>query len=198
MMDVAPKELSSITEQPAVLASSSTQVNTSTAPIPASKDVSTQTDETPTKEADETTEVKTTRSYSSASEREELVGDIIYRVEYRNINGLLFKSKDAIEPIEIETVFNTGGRVQVTGTPVLQIVTKVYTPLTSSQTRDYHSRDSSGSDDSDDELVDSLNIASDKETYMIIHSSPLINALRAVVKYYPDQSLLASHSDNEV
>ncbi|KAK0380383.1 ATPase [Colletotrichum limetticola] len=128
----------------------------------------------------------------------ETPSDILYVLQYLGIGGKVIDSRESSNPFkEIPDYGKKDGETtQRTVNSVLEIVTKVNTSAKIRRVRrrrsphiSYPDDDytSASSDSEDDERAKAGKI---ERTQMIIHSPHLINALRAVVAYYPNVNLL--------
>ncbi|KXH45576.1 ATPase [Colletotrichum nymphaeae SA-01] len=129
----------------------------------------------------------------------ETPSDILYVLQYLGIGGKVIDSRESSNPFkEIPDYGKKDGETtQRTVNSVLEIVTKVNTSAKIRRVRrrrsphitypddDYTS--ASSDSEEDDERAKAGKI---ERTQMIIHSPHLINALRAVVAYYPHVNLL--------
>ncbi|KAI1642074.1 P-loop containing nucleoside triphosphate hydrolase protein [Daldinia loculata] len=139
---------------------------------------------------------------------EDEVPDICYVLQYKAFSGKLVNLRRSREPIDIELDgIDEGGAS--TRKPILEIVTKVTASLKKDRPQfDHipyphrHQCDPGFDFDMDNEYSHrhargrehdentGVNIVKVENTSMVINSIHLINALRAVVEYYPDTSLL--------
>ncbi|KAI1657575.1 P-loop containing nucleoside triphosphate hydrolase protein [Daldinia decipiens] len=130
------------------------------------------------------------------------VPDICYVLQYKALGGKLVNLRRSREPINIELDgIDEGGAS--TKKPILEIVTKVTTSLKKERphprrhqwdpdfdfdmNNEYSRRHARGREHDENS---GMNIVKVENTSMVINSIHLINALRAVVEYYPDTSLL--------
>jgi len=119
------------------------------------------------------------------------VPDILYVIQYRDINGYVLSTKKSDKPIETGTEGNDDDEEKK---PVIEILTKVTGSTNTKHQRNRRrrhytrDRDSDSSDYSsdynsdDDNCVDAVKVDA---TEMVIHSKYLQAALSAVVGYYP-------------
>jgi hypothetical protein len=143
------------------------------------------------------------------------LADIIYRLDYRDIAGELLSTKRSQDRIDVESVASMINKAKPNRSkdgrpdPVIEILTEV----TSRLTHQRNNRKTPGPQASNsgppkiqaarplfmdddflgaeqDDGLESLNVSQVGKTYMIIHSTHLVNAIRSVVKYYPGQNLL--------
>ena len=99
---------------------------------------------------------------------------VLYRVEYRDILGKVVRSEEDKNPIQL-TFSTSRGDV-----PVLEVVTIM---------REENEKKHSGNDAN---ILSGVQYAK-SQAMVNIHSQKLVNALRAVVEYYPGLSLLGNY-----
>ncbi|KAK2023511.1 ATPase [Colletotrichum zoysiae] len=125
--------------------------------------------------------------------------DVLYVLQYLDIGGKVLDSQESVTPFEDIPDYGKANNEPRTDNAksILEIVTKVSTnvkmfqspPRRGHRHRNYYNSDDSSSSGSEDESGSKT--ARVIRTYMTIHSEYLINALRAVVAYYPNVNLLA-------
>ncbi|KAJ0322471.1 hypothetical protein COL5a_008701 [Colletotrichum fioriniae] len=128
----------------------------------------------------------------------ETPSDILYVLQYLGIGGKVIDSRESSNPFkEIPDYGKKDGETtQRTVNSVLEIVTKVNTSAKIRRVRRRRSPHITYPDDdytsasSDSENDERAKAGKIERTQMIIHSPHLINALRAVVAYYPNVNLL--------
>ncbi|EFQ25337.1 ATPase [Colletotrichum graminicola M1.001] len=119
--------------------------------------------------------------------------DIVYVLQYLGFGGKVLDSQESVTPFDDIPNYgkSSNGSHSSSIKSILEIVTKVSTNVKMSQDppgRGHGSYyDSSSSESEDESVAKSARVI---RTYMIIHSEYLINALRAVVAYYPNIDLL--------
>ncbi|GKT41751.1 ATPase family AAA domain-containing protein 3B [Colletotrichum spaethianum] len=125
--------------------------------------------------------------------------DILYVLQYLGIGGKVLDTRESVTPFEeIPDYGKDGDNTSKHGIKsILEIVTKVSTRINIRRAPrngrnncyndgdDYY--DSASSESEDDSAMKPARV---ERTQMIIHSEYLINALRAVVAYYPNVNLL--------
>ncbi|KAI2465143.1 P-loop containing nucleoside triphosphate hydrolase protein [Annulohypoxylon bovei var. microspora] len=139
---------------------------------------------------------------------EDEVPDICYVLQYKGWGGKLIDVRRSQEPINIQLDDMNDDVPSSTKKPILEIVTKVSTTLIQnrghgdrppppryrkwSPRRDYGGYDDFGYQEGPRTRGDEseMKIAKVETTCMVINSIHIINALRAVVGYYPSVSLL--------
>ncbi|OHW90720.1 ATPase protein [Colletotrichum incanum] len=127
------------------------------------------------------------------------IADVLYVLQYLGIGGKVLDTRESVTPFkEIPNYGKKGENASKHSVKsILEIVTKVSTsvntrrPPRTRRIHDYNNGDDyydSASSESEDEGL--MKPARIERTQMIIHSEYLINALRAVVAYYPNVNLL--------
>ncbi|KAI0106616.1 hypothetical protein F4814DRAFT_451830 [Daldinia grandis] len=120
------------------------------------------------------------------------VPDICYVLQYKAFVGKFVDLRRSREPINVELDGIDEGGASARK-PVLEIVTKVTTSFKKNRPQIDHvpyPRRYQWDPGFDFDMNDEVNIVKVENTYMVINSIHLINALRAMVEYYPDTSLL--------
>ncbi|KAK2005814.1 ATPase [Colletotrichum eremochloae] len=122
--------------------------------------------------------------------------DILYVLQYLGIGGKVLESQESVTPFEdIPDYGKASKKPHTSGVDsILEIVTKVSTNVKMPQSlprRGYRSHyyHSDVSESSESENEGGMKPSKIIRTYMIIHSEYLINALKAVVAYYPNVNL---------
>ncbi|KAI0839056.1 P-loop containing nucleoside triphosphate hydrolase protein [Hypoxylon sp. FL0890] len=144
---------------------------------------------------------------------EDEVPDVCYVLQYKGWGGKLIDLRRSREPINVQLDdLNDETASSSSKKPILEIVTKVSTCLVQKNRRvdraprphrrrwndgfDYMPYDHLYQEDRQRSDEDSeMKIAKVEKTYMVINSIHLVNALRAVVEYYPFVSL---HGDSVI
>ncbi|KAI2604300.1 P-loop containing nucleoside triphosphate hydrolase protein [Hypoxylon fragiforme] len=122
---------------------------------------------------------------------EDEVPDICYILQYKGWLGKLSDVHRSQVPINIQLDDLDEPGISTIKKPILEIITKISTWLVrkgrSSNIRPLHSGLRRGDDDNEDVETEAVN---QEKTSMVINSVHLINALRAIVGYYPGTSFL--------
>ncbi|KAI1334078.1 P-loop containing nucleoside triphosphate hydrolase protein [Xylariaceae sp. FL0016] len=131
---------------------------------------------------------------------EEEVPDVSYLLQYQEFGGTLIDVRRSNRPININIGGEDESKLPKGQKPVMEIVTVVSTAVISTRpvrnSRQMHVRGrwapspvmSGREDDQNSKL------AQVKNTAMVIHSAYLLNALRAVVGYYPGTSFIGENA----
>ncbi|KAK1994843.1 ATPase [Colletotrichum falcatum] len=122
--------------------------------------------------------------------------DILYVLKHVGMGGKVINSQESVTPFEdIHDYGKASNEPHTSVKPILEIVTKVSTKMPEYRPpgrvpryRNHYDDDDSVSSGSEDDF--NVKPARVTRTYMVIHSEHLINALRAVVAYYPNVDLL--------
>ncbi|KAF3057150.1 putative ATPase protein [Daldinia childiae] len=129
---------------------------------------------------------------------EDNVPDICYVLQYKALGGKLVNLRRSREPVDINLDDIDGGGAS-TRKPILEIVTEVTTSFKKNRPQvnhvgfdfdmddEYSCRHAREPEHDENPRVDIVRV---EKTSMIINSIHLINALRAVVEYYPNTTLL--------
>jgi hypothetical protein len=128
---------------------------------------------------------------------------VLYRLDYRDYTGNLLFRKENSEPIDAESAARLHWvKNGVPRKPVIEILTEITAQVKRERKNGQNGdgfNDAPGPPGAQDNDADyrypdddngTFNVSKVGQTYMIIHSSHLINALRDVIKYYPGKNLL--------
>lgn len=112
----------------------------------------------------------------------ELSLHIMYKIQYKNeFTKDVVYTKESTKPIVLRS------NLESSGAPVLEFITDVYTTDT------YTARFYPSFGEKDEKDADpSLNVVRTDRSYLKINSPAIINALRSIVKYYPEQDFSRS------
>lgn len=125
------------------------------------------------------------KATSSAGEGKEDVSqcpEILYKVQYKDYSGEIKGTKELTAPYKLQKT-----EYGDLGIPILEVLysVTVWFPTIYKKGKGLEKKENVGADDKAE-----FDERSMEEKELIIHSEPIIKALRAIVDYYPGQSLL--------
>ncbi|KAI9742742.1 MAG: hypothetical protein M1818_003471 [Claussenomyces sp. TS43310] len=125
---------------------------------------------------------------SNANEAKEDVSpcpEILYRVQYKDFSGEIKGTKELTAPYKLKKTSHGGIDI-----PILEVLYSVTVWFPTIYTRSGGADKKEDAKKTDGEDQNDFDERSMEEKELIIHSEPIIKALREIVDYYPGQSLL--------